>query len=84
MSVTEVEDNGPGLSEEARKRVFEPFFSTKGPGKGTGLGLSVSYFIVVKQHGGSMEVFSEPGEWTRFVISIPVKGPESVSGAGMS
>ncbi|WP_320172920.1 ATP-binding protein [Maridesulfovibrio sp.] len=80
MSVIEVEDNGPGVTEDARKKVFEPFFSTKGPGKGTGLGLSVSYFIVVKQHRGSMEVFSEPGEWTRFVIRIPVKGPESVCG----
>ncbi|GKT30099.1 hypothetical protein ADUPG1_001380, partial [Aduncisulcus paluster] len=65
MSVIEVEDNGPGVTEEAR----------------TGLGLSVSYFIIVKQHRGSMQVFSEPGEWTRFVIHIPVKGPESVCGA---
>ena len=84
MNVTEIEDNGPGLSEEARKKVFEPFFSTKGPGKGTGLGLSVSYFIIVKQHRGSMEVLSEPGKWTRFVISIPIEGPENVSGAGGS
>ncbi len=78
MSVIEVEDNGPGLAAECRQKIFEPFFSTKSPGKGTGLGLSVSYFIIVKQHGGSMEVFSEPGEWTRFVISIPVAGPQSV------
>ncbi len=84
MSVAEIEDNGPGLSEEVRKKVFEPFFSTKGPGKGTGLGLSVSYFIIVKQHRGSMEVVSEPGKWTRFVISIPIEGPENVGGAGIS
>lgn len=80
MSVTEVEDNGPGLTGEVRKKVFEPFFSTKGPGKGTGLGLSVSYFIIVKQHGGFMEVFSEPGEWTRFVVSIPIEGPSDIEG----
>jgi PAS domain S-box-containing protein len=77
MSVIEVEDNGPGLAEGARQKVFEPFFSTKGPGKGTGLGLSVSYFIIVKQHDGAMEVFSEPDEWTRFVISLPIAGPQS-------
>ncbi|WP_415718334.1 PAS domain S-box protein [Maridesulfovibrio sp.] len=82
QNITEVEDNGPGLSEEARQKVFEPFFSTKSPGKGTGLGLSVSYFIIVKQHEGSMEVFSEPGEWTRFVISLPVKGPQYSGGVG--
>ncbi len=82
MNIIEVEDNGPGLSGEARQRVFEPFFSTKGPDKGTGLGLSVSYFIIVKQHEGLMEVFSEPGEWTRFVISLPVKGPQDYDDDG--
>ncbi|HAS87810.1 MAG TPA: hypothetical protein DCS48_00645 [Desulfovibrio sp.] len=80
MVVIEVEDNGPGLADDDRRKVFEPFFSTKGPGKGTGLGLSVSYFIVVKQHCGSMEVFSEPGEWTRFAVSLPVEGPDNIEG----
>lgn len=72
MGIIEVEDNGPGLDEESRKRIFEPFFSTKPPGEGTGLGLSISYFIIVKQHSGSIEVSSTPGEYTRFTIRLPI------------
>ncbi|WP_419784526.1 PAS domain S-box protein [Maridesulfovibrio sp.] len=77
MAVVEVEDNGPGMSEDVRKRVFEPFFSTKNVGQGTGLGLSVSYFIITDQHNGFMEVDSVPGSWTRFGIKIPVSGQEA-------
>jgi len=77
MAVVEVEDNGPGMSEDVRKRVFEPFFSTKNVGQGTGLGLSVSYFIITDQHNGFMEVDSVPGRWTRFGIKIPVSGQEA-------
>ncbi|NDV25618.1 DUF3365 domain-containing protein [Desulfovibrio sp. JC010] len=73
MAVLEVEDNGPGMDEAIRTRVFEPFYTTKGVGKGTGLGLSVSYFIITDQHEGSMAVESEPGEGTRFIIKIPIK-----------
>ena len=68
----EIEDNGPGMDEEVRKRIFEPFYTTKEVGKGTGLGLSVSYFIVTEHHDGTMEVDSMPGEWTRFVIQLPI------------
>jgi len=68
----ELEDNGPGLEESVRKRVFEPFFTTKAVGKGTGLGLSVSYFIVTEEHAGMMAVQTARGEWTRFVIDLPV------------
>ncbi|QJB56659.1 ABC transporter substrate binding protein [Pseudodesulfovibrio sp. zrk46] len=68
----EVEDNGPGMDESVRRRILEPFFTTKPVGSGTGLGLSVSYFIVADLHDGSMEVFSEPGEWTRFRVSLPL------------
>lgn len=68
----ELEDNGPGLEESVRKRVFEPFFTTKSVGKGTGLGLSVSYFIVTEEHAGMMAVQTARGEWTRFVIDLPV------------
>ncbi|MFZ5425446.1 MAG: ATP-binding protein [Thermodesulfobacteriota bacterium] len=75
----EVEDNGPGMPEEVRKRVFEPFFSTKGPGEGTGLGLSVSYFIITANHKGSLEVESEPGRGTKFIIRLPVHPPEHAS-----
>lgn len=68
----ELEDNGPGLEESVRKRVFEPFFTTKSVGKGTGLGLSVSYFIIAEEHSGMMAVQTAEGEWTRFVIDLPV------------
>jgi len=68
----EVEDNGPGMTEEVRRRVFEPFFTTKEVGTGTGLGLSVSYFIVTENHSGTMFVESAPGKGTKFVIKLPV------------
>jgi len=74
MAVVEVEDNGPGMEEYVRKRILEPFYTTKEVGKGTGLGLSVSYFIIADQHGGSMDVQSEPGQWTRFTIKLPIAG----------
>ncbi|WP_243438821.1 PocR ligand-binding domain-containing protein [Fundidesulfovibrio soli] len=70
--VLEVADNGPGMPEAVRKRVFEPFFTTKGTGEGTGLGLSVSYFIIVDNHKGSIEVDSAPGAGTRFAIRLPL------------
>lgn len=71
--VMEIEDNGPGMEEDVRTRILEPFYTTKPVGTGTGLGLSVAYFITTELHGGTMEVFSEPGEWTRFVITLPVE-----------
>ncbi|WP_320172189.1 PAS domain S-box protein [Maridesulfovibrio sp.] len=72
MAVVEVEDNGPGMDADACRRVFEPFYTTKSPGKGTGLGLSVSYFIITDQHDGTMEVFSDPGHCTKFVVRLPL------------
>jgi len=72
--VVEIGDNGPGMDKEICRRVFEPFFSTKGVGKGTGLGLSVSYFIIAENHGGTIEVESEPGRGARFIIRLPVAG----------
>jgi PAS domain S-box-containing protein len=71
MALIEVEDNGPGMDAETRKRAFEPFFTTKEVGHGTGLGLSVSYFIVTENHGGTMRVRSVPGRGTCFSIRIP-------------
>lgn len=68
----EVEDNGPGMDEETRRRAFEPFFTTKGVGVGTGLGLSVSYFLIVEQHKGEIHVESQPGRGARFVIRLPL------------
>ncbi len=69
----ELEDNGPGINEDIRKRIFEPFYTTKSVGEGTGLGLSVSYFIVRENHGGNMAVESVPQKGTRFIIDLPVK-----------
>jgi len=74
----EIADNGCGMPPQVMERIFEPFFTTKPVGKGTGLGLSISYGIV-KKHGGSIEVFSEPGEGTRFRIGLPVTGPDETS-----
>ncbi|MFP5238853.1 MAG: sensor histidine kinase, partial [Acidobacteriota bacterium] len=68
-----IEDNGPGMSEEVRRRIFEPFFTTKAIGEGTGLGLSVAYFIVVENHKGGIDVESTPGQGTRFLIRIPYR-----------
>ncbi len=68
----EIEDNGPGMTEDIRKRIFEPFFTTKKIGEGTGLGLSVSYFIIVKNHNGAMRVESSPGKGAKFIIELPL------------
>jgi two-component system NtrC family sensor kinase len=57
--------------EEAREKIFNPFFTTKPSGEGTGLGLSMSHDIVVKQHGGSIDVETEPGVFTEFRIVLP-------------
>ncbi|WP_419783546.1 PAS domain S-box protein [Maridesulfovibrio sp.] len=70
-TIIRVRDNGPGIDPGDMKHIFDPFFSTKVPGAGIGLGLSVSYFIVTENHGGSLEVFSQPGEWTEFVVRLP-------------
>lgn len=67
-----IKDNGTGISEEVKNRVFEPFYTTKDPGEGTGLGLSISHDII-KQHQGSIEVKSKPGKGSEFIITLPVK-----------
>ena len=67
-----IADNGPGMTEEVKARLFERFFTTKPVGKGTGLGLSISYEIVVKKHGGLFRCISQPGEGCEFEIKIPI------------
>jgi signal transduction histidine kinase len=69
--VLEVDDDGIGIAEHDLARIFDPFFTTKGRGKGTGLGLSISYGIV-REHEGTMQVESVPGEFTRFRVELPV------------
>ena len=65
-----IKDNGKGMTPEVKKHIFEPFFTTKEVGKGTGLGLSISYGII-EQHNGNIDVISEPGKGTEFIISLP-------------
>ena len=72
----EIQDNGPGMDDEAKKRVFEPFYTTKPVGEGTGLGLSVSYMIITNHHPGTMEVKSELEKGTTFIIRLPLRSEE--------
>jgi signal transduction histidine kinase len=69
-----IRDNGTGISPEVKEKMFNPFFTTKPAGEGTGLGLSISHDIIVKQHGGSIEVDTKPGEFTEFRIVLPRTG----------
>jgi GAF domain-containing protein len=66
-----IRDNGTGIPPGVRDKMFNPFFTTKPAGEGTGLGLSMSHDIVVKQHGGSIDVETEPGQFTEFRIVLP-------------
>ena len=77
MVEVEVEDQGHGISPEHMPRLFEPFFTTKPVGQGMGLGLSVSYGII-RDHGGTIEVDSTPGQGTRFRVRIPRQPPQEV------
>lgn len=64
-------DDGPGISPENMKKLFTPFFTTKGIGKGTGLGLSICHGIVT-EHGGRIYAESEPGKGARFIMELPI------------
>jgi len=66
-----IRDNGTGMSSDVREKMFNPFFTTKPTGEGTGLGLSISHDIIVKQHGGSIEVDTQPGQFTEIRIVLP-------------
>ena len=69
-----VRDNGTGIPPEVKEKIFNPFFTTKPAGEGTGLGLSISHDVIVKQHGGSIEVETEPGAFSEFIIVLPRVG----------
>ena len=69
-----IRDNGTGIPPDVRERMFNPFFTTKPAGEGTGLGLSMSHDIIVKQHGGTIDVHSEHGHFTEFRIVLPRTG----------
>ena len=69
-----IRDNGTGIPPEVKEKLFNPFFTTKPAGEGTGLGLSISHDIIVKQHGGSIDVDTQPGEFTEVRIVLPRAG----------
>jgi len=79
-----IRDNGTGIPAEVKEKMFNPFYTTKPAGEGTGLGLSMSHDIVVKQHGGTIEVDTELGQYTEFRIVLPRAGHPSSQKRGQS
>jgi signal transduction histidine kinase len=77
-----IRDNGTGIPLEVKEKMFNPFFTTKPAGEGTGLGLSMSHDIVVKQHGGKIDVVTEPGAFTEFIITLPRTGAAQAQAGG--
>ena len=77
-----IEDTGVGMSEEIRKQIFTPFFTTKDVGQGTGLGLPVVHGIVTA-HGGAIHAESQMGRGTRFVVQLPIEGVPGDEGEGL-
>ncbi|MEN9598358.1 MAG: hypothetical protein RL596_669, partial [Bacteroidota bacterium] len=67
-----ITDNGTGIPQQIKEKIFQPFFTTKPTGQGTGLGLSLAYDIVTKVHSGKLVVDSEEGKGTTFIVTIPV------------
>jgi len=72
MAIVHVKDNGIGIPETIKEKIMQPFFTTKPTGEGTGLRLSLSYDIVVKGHGGNIQVNSVEGEGSEFIIQLPL------------
>lgn len=72
MILVKIKDNGTGMPDHVKAKVFQPFFTTKPTGEGTGLGLSLSYDIITKGHGGTLEVESSEGHGTEFLIGLPI------------
>ncbi|MBD2626235.1 PAS domain-containing sensor histidine kinase [Trichormus variabilis] len=76
--IIRIADNGVGISEKVKQRLFDPFYTTKDIGKGTGLGLSISYQIITERHGGTLNFISSFGQGTEFIILIPLYQNKSV------
>lgn len=79
MVVVSFADNGTGMPPEVREKIFEPFFTTKEIGRGTGQGLALARAVVIEKHGGTIEVDSELGRGTEFVLRLPIDGPSAGS-----
>jgi two-component system NtrC family sensor kinase len=67
-----VRDNGTGIPEAVRQKIFQPFFTTKPAGEGTGLGLSLAHDIIAQGHGGTLTVASQEGQGTEFTVRLPI------------
>jgi len=70
--VIDIKDNGIGIPDTIKNKIMQPFFTTKPTGEGTGLGLSLTYDMVVKGHGGKIEVNTKEGEFTEFIVTLPL------------
>ena len=79
-----IKDNGAGMPEEVRKRIFEPFYTTKGVGKGSGQGLAIAYSVIVDKHHGTIDVDSEPGKGTTFTIRLSMAISNDVDASNVS
>jgi len=77
-----IRDNGAGIPQELKEKIFNPFFTTKPAGEGTGLGLSICHDIIVKQHGGTIDVVTEPHVFTEFIITLPRTAAAQVKSGG--
>ncbi|HVO31399.1 MAG TPA: ATP-binding protein, partial [bacterium] len=73
LVTVKIADNGPGIPPHVLPKIFDPFFTTKDKERGTGLGLSITHGIVVEKHGGRIDVHTEMGKGTEFVITLPVQ-----------
>ncbi len=71
-----IQDSGTGIPDEVKERIFDPFFTTKGVGKGTGQGLAIAHDVIVAKHGGQIDIETEPGAGTTFIIRIPTDPEE--------
>ena len=71
-----IADNGPGIQPDIQPKIFEPFFTTKEVGQGRGLGLTISYQTIINQHNGQLEVISQPGQGSQFLLEIPLRHPK--------